>query len=70
MGIVTSLLSARIVNVISPVASLITTLLKTELALEFIKYMTSAEVQEKIFTGVQANPCNTTVDLNAPSFSE
>lgn len=30
---------------------------KTELALEFIKYMTSAEVQEKIFTGVQANPC-------------
>ena len=38
---------------------------KTELALEFIKYMTSAEVSEKIFTGVQANPCNTTVDLNA-----
>lgn len=38
---------------------------KTELALEFIKYMTSVEVQEKIFTGVQANPCNTTVDLNA-----
>ena len=34
MGIVTSLLSARIVNVISPVASLTTTLLKTELALE------------------------------------
>lgn len=38
---------------------------KTELALEFVKYMTSAEVQEKIFTLVQANPCNTTVDLNA-----
>lgn len=38
---------------------------KTELALEFVEYMTSAEVQEKIFTGVQANPCNTTVDLNA-----
>ena len=38
---------------------------KTELALEFIKYMTSKEVQEKIFTEVQANPCNTTVDLNA-----
>jgi len=38
---------------------------KTELALEFIKYMTSEEVQEKIFTGVQANPCNTTIDLNA-----
>lgn len=38
---------------------------KTELALEFIKYMTSAEVQEKIFTGVQANPCNVTLDLNA-----
>lgn len=38
---------------------------KTALALEFIKYMTSAEVQEKIFTEVQANPCNTTLDLNA-----
>lgn len=38
---------------------------KTELALEFIKYMTSEEVQEKIFTEVQANPCNTTIDLNA-----
>lgn len=38
---------------------------KTELALEFIKYMTSAEVQERIFTEVQANPCNTTLDLNA-----
>lgn len=38
---------------------------KTELALEFIEYMTSAEVQEKIFTEVQAHPCNTTLDLNA-----
>lgn len=38
---------------------------KTELALEFIKYMTSAEVQEKIFTEVQANPCNVSLDLNA-----
>lgn len=38
---------------------------KTALALEFVQYMTSAEVQEKIFTGVQANPCNTTIDLNA-----
>ncbi len=38
---------------------------KTALALEFIKYMTSQEVQEKIFTQVQANPCNTTIDLNA-----
>lgn len=38
---------------------------KTELALEFIKYMTSKEVQEKIFAEVQANPCNTTVNLNA-----
>lgn len=38
---------------------------KTALALEFIQYMTSAEVQEKIFTDVQANPCNVTVDLNA-----
>ena len=37
---------------------------KTQLALEFIEYMTSEEVQSKIFTGVQANPCNTTVDLN------
>lgn len=38
---------------------------KTKLALEFVKYMTSKEVQEKIFTEVQANPCNTTIDLNA-----
>lgn len=38
---------------------------KTKLALEFVKYMTSKEVQEKIFTEVQANPCNTTVDLKA-----
>lgn len=38
---------------------------KTALALEFVQYMTSPEVQAKIFTGVQANPCNTTVDLNA-----
>ena len=38
---------------------------KTELALEFLKYMVSEEVQAKIFTGVQANPCNVSVDLNA-----
>lgn len=38
---------------------------KTALALEFVKYMTSGEVQEKIFTEVQAKPCNTTLDLNA-----
>lgn len=38
---------------------------KTELALEFVRYMTSKEVAEKIFTGVQANPCNTEIDLNA-----
>lgn len=38
---------------------------KQALALEFVKYMVSPEVQAKIFTGVQANPCNTTVDLNA-----
>lgn len=38
---------------------------KTQLALEFIEYMTSEEVQAKIFTGVQANPCNTAVNLNA-----
>lgn len=38
---------------------------KTELALEFLAYMVSPEVQEKIFTGVQANPCNKTVDLQA-----
>lgn len=37
---------------------------KTELALEFIKYMTSDEVQSKIFTLVGANPCNNTLDLN------
>ncbi len=38
---------------------------KTALALEFVKYMTSPEVQEKIFTQVQAHPCNVKVDLNA-----
>ena len=38
---------------------------KTELALEFLKYMVSEGVQAKIFTGVQANPCNTAIDLNA-----
>ena len=38
---------------------------KTALALEFVKYMVSEEVQTKIFLGVQANPCNTTIDLNA-----
>lgn len=37
---------------------------KTALALEFVKYMTREEVQSRIFTGVQANPCNTAVDLN------
>lgn len=36
-----------------------------KLALEFLAYMVSPEVQAKIFTGVQANPCNTTLDLNA-----
>lgn len=38
---------------------------KTELALEFLKYMVSEEVQTKIFIGMQANPCNVNVDLNA-----
>ena len=38
---------------------------ETELALEFLAYMVSPEVQAKIFTGVQANPCNTTLDLKA-----
>lgn len=38
---------------------------KTKLALEFLKYMTSAEVQTRIFTEVGANPCNTTLDLSA-----
>lgn len=38
---------------------------KTKLALEFLRYMTSKEVQEKIFTMAQANPCNTTVDIEA-----
>ena len=38
---------------------------KTALALEFVKYMVSEEVQTKIFLGVQANPCNSTIDLNA-----
>ena len=38
---------------------------KTQLALDFLAYMVSPEVQEKIFVGVQAAPCNTTVDLQA-----
>lgn len=37
---------------------------KSKLALEFVKYMTSDEVQEKIFTLVGANPCNSTLDVN------
>lgn len=37
---------------------------KTKLALEFVKYMTSEEVQTKIFKEVGANPCNSTLDLN------
>lgn len=36
---------------------------KTELALEFLAYMVSPEVQERIFLGVQAAPCNTAIDL-------
>ena len=35
------------------------------LALEFVKYMTSDEVQTRIFLEVNANPCNTDLDLNA-----
>lgn len=38
---------------------------QTELALEFVKYMTSDEVQERIFLEINANPCNTDLDLNA-----
>lgn len=38
---------------------------KTELALEFLAYMVSPEVQERIFAGVQAAPCNKTVDMQA-----
>lgn len=38
---------------------------KTALALEFLAYMVSPEVQERIFVGVQAAPCNKTVDLQA-----
>ena len=38
---------------------------QTALALEFVKYMTSDEVQSRIFLEVQANPCNADVDLNA-----
>ena len=38
---------------------------KKEVALEFLKYMVSPEVQEKIFLQVQAAPCNETVDVNA-----
>lgn len=36
---------------------------KTKLALEFVKYMTSDEVQKKIFLDVSANPCNSTLDI-------
>lgn len=36
-----------------------------ELALEFLKYMTSDEVQSRIFLEVNAHPCNTDIDLNA-----
>lgn len=35
------------------------------LALEFLKYMTSDEVQTKIFMSVGANPCNTDIDIQA-----
>ncbi|MDD3337321.1 MAG: extracellular solute-binding protein [Lachnospiraceae bacterium] len=35
------------------------------LALEFVKYMTSDEVQQKIFLEINANPCNTDLDLTA-----
>lgn len=38
---------------------------QTALALEFVKYMTSDEVQERIFLEINANPCNTDIDLNA-----
>lgn len=38
---------------------------KTQLALEFVKYMTSEEVQTRIFAEVGANPCNTKLDLAA-----
>lgn len=43
---------------------------KTELALEFLAYMVSPEVQERIFVGVQAAPCNKSVDLQALAQSE
>lgn len=38
---------------------------QTELALEFVKYMTSDEVQTRIFLEVNANPCNQDLDLVA-----
>lgn len=38
---------------------------QTALALEFVKYMTSPEVQTRIFLEVSANPCNPTLDLVA-----
>ena len=37
---------------------------KIELALEFVKYMTSEEVQKKIFLEVGANPCNSSLNIN------
>lgn len=42
---------------------------KTELALEFLAYMVSPEVQERIFMGVQAAPCNVMIDLQALALS-
>ena len=38
---------------------------KTDMALEFIKYMTRPEIQERIFLEVQGVPSNTTLDLKA-----
>lgn len=38
---------------------------KKELAMEFVKYMVSDEVQERIFKEVMAAPCNPNVDLEA-----
>lgn len=42
---------------------------KQDLALEFLKYMVSPEVQKKIFVLASANPCNTTIDLKAAASS-
>ena len=63
-----SLSSASLISfaaVIPPLAEDKETLPGKIAGLKFVKYMTSDEVQTKIFKEVGANPCTTTLDLNA-----